>query len=104
MERYDPRADNWQRLADKPTPSGGLGAVVVGKRLVALGGENPTGTIGAVEALDLRTRRWSVLPPMRTPRHGMGVVAIGSTLFAIAGARQPTHADPTKTAEALTLR
>jgi non-specific serine/threonine protein kinase len=104
VERYDPPADKWQRLADKPTPSGGLGVVVVGKRLVALGGENPTGTIGAVEALDLRTRRWSLLPPMRTPRHGMGVVAIGSTLFAIAGARQPTHADPTKTAEALTLR
>jgi non-specific serine/threonine protein kinase len=104
VERYDPAKDEWQELPDKPTPSGGLGSVVVGKRLIALGGENPTGTIPAVESLDLRSRRWSALPPMRTPRHGMGVVAIGSTLFAIAGARQPTHSDPTRSVEALTLR
>jgi N-acetylneuraminic acid mutarotase len=104
VERYDPRADEWQRLPNKPTPTGGLGTVVVGKRLVALGGENPTGTISAVEAFDLGTRRWTALPPMRTPRHGMGVVSIGATLFAIAGARQPTHADSTRSAEALTLR
>src|SRR5439155_21949723 len=103
-ERYDPRADRWERLPDLPTPRGGLGAVVVGQRLVALGGEYPTGVYGVVESFDLAAGAWSTLPAMRTPRHGMAVVVVGTTVYAIDGARRPTHTDSTATAEARDLR
>ena len=80
------------------------GAAVVDGYVVAVGGEDPTHVIDAVQAYDIATEEWSSLPPMRTPRHGMAVVAVGDTLYAIDGALAPTHAESTSVAEALDFR
>jgi non-specific serine/threonine protein kinase len=76
-------------------------ATIVKRHLIALGGEDPTKVVAAVQSFDLGTSRWSVLPPMRTPRHGMAVVSVGNTLYALDGAEAPTHAESTNQAEAL---
>ena len=103
VERYDPATNTWTRLPALPTPRGGLGAAIVGNRLVTLGGESPTGVYGTVEVLDLTTNTWTTLPAMKTPRHGMAVLAIGNTVYAIAGAGAPGHTDSLTTNEAVDM-
>ncbi len=104
LERYDPGADQWTKLPGMPTPTGGFGAAIVDGNLVAVGGEDPTDVIDAVQAFDLESERWSSLPAMGTPRHGHSVVAIGSTVIALGGALTPGHAGSTGVAEALDFR
>jgi hypothetical protein len=103
VERYDPAANRWTRLPALPTPRGGLGAAIAGRRLVTLGGESPTGVFNTVEVLDLGTNTWSTLPPMRTPRHGLAVLAVGNTVYAVDGAGAPGHTDSVNTNEAVEL-
>ncbi len=101
LERYDPGADRWTKLPSMPTPSGSLGAAIVDRRLVAVGGETPTSVIDVVQSYDIATEEWSKLPSLLEPRHGLAVVAIGNTLYALGGAGAPTHAESSTTAEAL---
>ena len=101
VDRLDPTGGSWTKLADMPTARGDLAASVVGGRLVALGGESPTGAFSTVEAYDLGTKQWSALPPMRTPRHGLVAATVGTSLYAIDGAQIPSHGAATNTAEVL---
>lgn len=103
VERYDPEADRWEALPDLPTARGGLAAVVVDGRLVAVGGEQPTGVFAEVEALDIAAGTWETLPAMRTPRHGLALASFGPSVFAFGGALEPTHAAPTSIVEVLDL-
>jgi hypothetical protein len=58
---------------------------------VSVGGEEPSGTIASVYALDLNARRrgWRRLPDLSTPRHGLGVVAFGRDVYVLAGGPRP---------------
>ena len=103
FERYDPVAGTWAKLPDLPTPRGGLGATVVGNRLITAGGESPTGVFGTVEIFDINANTWAPGPAMRTPRHGLAIVSVEGTVYTLAGARQPSHAASSPTAEALDL-
>lgn len=103
MERYDPLRDEWERLPPMPTARGGLGAAVVDGRLIAVGGEQPTGVFDTVQAYDIASSSWSELAPLRTPRHGLGAAAVGSSLYAISGADRPTYAESSATTEVLTI-
>src|SRR5207245_1424258 len=77
---------------DLPTPRGGLGATVVGNRLITAGGESSTGVFGTVEIFDINANTWAPGPAMRTPRHGLALVSVEGTVYALAGARQASHA------------
>ncbi|HET9076512.1 MAG TPA: kelch repeat-containing protein, partial [Acidimicrobiales bacterium] len=70
FERYDPVTGRWTRLPDLPTPRGGLGATLVGNKLVTAGGELSTSASGAVEIFNFSTNTWSGGPALPTPRHG----------------------------------
>ena len=89
VERFNPRTGRWRRVADTLDGHGGFGAVGVGRRVVALGGEAPgqsaAGTIPTVEIYGPRHDRWRRLPDLPTPRHGLGVAAAGSRIYAIEG-------------------
>jgi N-acetylneuraminic acid mutarotase len=89
LESWRPGARRWTRLSPVPSARGGTGATAVGRTIVSIGGEAPTGTIASVYAYDTRTRRWRRLPDLPTPRHGLGVVAAGRTVYAIAGGPRP---------------
>jgi serine/threonine-protein kinase PknK len=99
-ERYDPAANAWERLAPMPTARGGLGATLVGGRIVTAGGEDPTGTFAEVEAYDIASARWSTLPPLPTPRHGLALERVGTSVLALTGGTVYGVA-PSKVAEAL---
>lgn len=101
LERYDPKADAWERRKPMPTARGGLGATLVGGRIVTAGGEDPTGTFGDVEAFDIATATWSTLPPLPTPRHGLAFEHVGNQILALVGGTAYGVA-PSKVAEALT--
>jgi non-specific serine/threonine protein kinase len=104
LERYDPATDAWEELPPMPTPSGSLGAAVVERHLVTVGGEDPASIVKTVQSYDIRTQKWAELPDMLTPRHGAAVVGVGQTLYALDGAEAPTHAESTAAAEALDFR
>jgi N-acetylneuraminic acid mutarotase len=80
---------SWRRVTPLPEARGGTGAAAVGGRLVSVGGEAPSGTIGSVYSYDPQTRRWERLPDLPTPRHGLAVVAVGSRVFVIGGGPRP---------------
>ena len=101
FERYDARADRWSKLPPLPTPRGGLGAAIVGRRLVTVGGEGSTNVFGTVESFDLVTGKWSKLQDLPTPRHGVGVAAIGTRLYVLGGAREPGHLNSSTVSESL---
>ncbi|MBJ8340223.1 protein kinase [Antrihabitans sp. YC3-6] len=101
VERYDPATRTWTTLAAMPTPRGGLGAVYVDGRIVAVGGEEPTRVLGTVEAFDVATGTWATFPALHTARHGLAVAAVGNTVYAIGGGTKPTHAQSTAATEAL---
>lgn len=89
VERYDPTADRWERLADAPTARGGIGAAVVGEELFVLGGEGSdagdSGVFDAVEVYSIAQDRWRRSGSMERPRHGLGVVARGRHIYAVVG-------------------
>jgi serine/threonine protein kinase len=101
VERYDPSADQWQKLPDMLTPRGGLGAALVGNQIVTVGGEALDKVFATVEAFDLIHGTWSALPPMHTPRHGMAVLAVGKAVYAVDGAAAINHTDSVTTNEVL---
>lgn len=82
---------------------GSLGAAIVDGRLIALGGEQPTGVFGTVQAYDIASSTWSDLAPLRTPRHGLGAAAVGTSLYAISGADRPTYEESSAAMEVLTV-
>jgi N-acetylneuraminic acid mutarotase len=89
VERYDPRAATWERVASLPLGSGGLEAVAWDGRLIVLGGGDDK--IGgwvtpATWSLDPETERWTRLGDMIVPRHGFGATIADGRLYALGGA------------------
>lgn len=86
-ERFDPKTDSWETLPPMPVPAGGLAAVAVGKRVIAIGGgDDGRGTVtGAVQEFDPSRDEWSPLPSLRTPRHGQGATILGDKIWVFGG-------------------
>jgi N-acetylneuraminic acid mutarotase len=89
VEVFNPRTGRWSRLPKVPGRRGGTGAAGIGRWIVSVGGEAPSGTIRAVFRYDVKRRRWSRLPNLPTPRHGLGVAAVGGKLYVIGGGTSP---------------
>ncbi|WP_308190297.1 Kelch repeat-containing protein [Pseudonocardia sp. TRM90224] len=100
VERYDPVANKWEKLASLPTPRGGIGAAVADGRIVVVGGETPTTVMNDVDAFDIASGTWSPMPKLPTPRHGAAVGAVGKTIYALDGAVKPSHKASVPTVEA----
>jgi non-specific serine/threonine protein kinase len=100
VERYDPVANAWEGLPAMPSARAGLGATLVGGRILTAGGEDPTGTFGNVEAYDIAGARWSDVAPLPSPRHGLAFERVGDQVLALDGGTAYGVA-PSKIAEAL---
>lgn len=89
VQRYDPRRDKWERVADLKFGRAGFLAIVVCGQIVVLGGEDPSrppdGTVPEVESYDPDSDRWRRLPDMRTPRHGLAGARVRRTLYTLEG-------------------
>ena len=87
-----------------PTPAGSLGAGI-GRLRVAVGGEDPTRVIDAVQAYDLESEEWTAAAPADGRRATAPPwAAIGSSLYALDGAIAPTHAESTRVGRVARLR
>src|SRR5206468_3065190 len=89
VDSWAPGEKRWRREAPVPQARGGTGAAAVGKTIVSVGGEAPSGTLRAVYAYDTVRRRWSRLADLPTPRHGLGVAALGGRVYVIGGGPKP---------------
>jgi hypothetical protein len=78
-----------QRLAEIPTPRGGV-AAFWWPRLGAclIGGESAHGTNGEAECID-DAGRTTPLPPLATPRHGLGAAVLDGIAYALLGGPEP---------------
>jgi non-specific serine/threonine protein kinase len=85
FERYDPAQNRWDTLATLPTARGGLGAAMLGARLIAAGGEDASRVYPQVEAFDVAGAAWSSLPNLPAPRHGLALGAVGNSVAALVG-------------------
>jgi len=105
VQRYEPATDRWTALPPLPERLSGVGAAVIGGRLLVTSGENTTTVVPAVRAYDLSasTGAWATLPALPEGRHGLAVAAVGNTLYAIGGSTQPGHTASTDTVNALTF-
>lgn len=100
LERYDPKADRWERLAPIPRPAGGLSGATVGGRLYVFGGEIP-GVIENCWSYSPREDAWAAEPAMTTPRHGLAAVELGGRIYAIGGGEKPSGGKTSAVVEVL---
>jgi N-acetylneuraminic acid mutarotase len=101
VQRFNPATGQWTQLPPMRTAASGLGAAIIGRQLITLGGENLLSVFRTVRAYNLDTKKWSSLPDLPAARHGMGVAAIGNTLYAIDGAAKPGHNASTRGVQVL---
>jgi Kelch motif protein len=103
-ERLDLDDERWYALPPMPVPSGGLSAISVDGRVIAVGGGNDAaGTVtAAVQELDPASGEWSLLPGLRIARHGHGATAIGDRLWVFGGS-DCAYFNPTRTVESVRL-
>ncbi|MDT5337407.1 MAG: hypothetical protein QOD90_2912, partial [Mycobacterium sp.] len=101
FDRFDPESNTWTPLVDMPTPRGSYGATFIDGRIVAVGGEEPTQVLDAVEMYDIAGGKWTRLAPLPTPRHAAVVATVGDTVYCIGGANRPSHEGGVGTIEAL---
>jgi non-specific serine/threonine protein kinase len=101
VQRFDPATGKWIQLPRMPSPASGLGAVVVGDRLITVGGDNGLTVFNTVRAYNLVTKAWSILPSLPQARTGLAVTAYRNILYAIDGAAQPGHIASTNTVQIL---
>lgn len=57
VERFDPRTNHWEYVAELTTPRGGVGVATVMGRVFAVGGHNGNIYLNTVEAFEPRMNR-----------------------------------------------
>lgn len=93
VDVYDFSADKWQTLPknlDIPTQRAGSFAVVMGPKIVILGGESASQVEAHsdVEAFDTEKMQWEKYPSLVRGRHGTGAVVIDGKIYTAAGCGQ----------------
>ena len=75
----------WQATSVMSLARGRLAAVVVGRQVIAIGGETATGVTGLVEILDTATQRWRSGQNKPTPVANVSAVVISGTVIVPGG-------------------
>ncbi len=86
VERYDPAADHWTKLASKKTPVFDVGAVVLGGKIYVPGGKLAADKATSVlEIYDPRQDTWEVGPPMPMGLSAYAIVAFEGKIYLFGG-------------------
>jgi len=89
VERFDPSANAWTRIADLPTPLHHPGMAAVGGRVYAIGGyPGPFTPVAAVWAYDPGSNQWTARAPLPRPRGALAAVTIDGRIYAVGGVAQ----------------
>lgn len=92
VESWAPGERAWRTEPGLNLTRGGIGAAVVdaeagGGRICVAGGEEPGGTIAAVECFS--GGGWRVVEELAHPRHGLAVVGLDGRLHVVGGGPEP---------------
>jgi N-acetylneuraminic acid mutarotase len=89
VDVYDIAADSWAAATPLQEARGGFGAVALGDRIIAVGGEVAAAgdALDSVEVLDPQVGSWSFALRLPVPIHGHGVVVVDGRLYVVGGSR-----------------
>jgi DNA-binding CsgD family transcriptional regulator len=94
VERYDPQADGWTSLANKPNAVADVAAALVGDQIYVPGGRTPSGSPSAmVEAYSPESDTWESKAPLPTALSGYALVALEGKLYLFGGWDGSTYVD-----------
>jgi DNA-binding CsgD family transcriptional regulator/N-acetylneuraminic acid mutarotase len=86
VERYDPEADGWTSLADKPTAVADVAAALIGGEIYVPGGRTLSGSPTAiVEAYNPQTETWEVRAPLPVALSAYALAALEGKLYLFGG-------------------
>jgi len=86
VERYDPEADGWTSLADKPTAVADATAALIGGEIYVPGGRTLSGSPTAiVEAYNPETETWEVRAPLPVALSAYALAALEGKLYLFGG-------------------
>ncbi|MBL7183679.1 MAG: hypothetical protein ISS50_04425 [Anaerolineae bacterium] len=86
VERYDPEADGWTSLADKPTAVADVAAALIGGEIYVPGGRTPSGSPTAiVEAYNPETETWEARARLPVALSAYALAALEGKLYLFGG-------------------
>jgi len=86
VERYDPQADGWTPLADKPTAVADVAGALIGGEIYVPGGRTPSGSpTTVVEAYNPETDTWERKAPLPVPLSAYALAALEGKLYLFGG-------------------
>lgn len=90
VDVYDFKTNQWTTLPESknlPTLRAGNASVVLGKKMLVIGGESgeQVPAHNEVEAFNTKTQQWETLSPLHQGRHGTGAVNINGKIYIVAG-------------------
>lgn len=90
VDVFDFKTGKWTTLPqgnDLPTARAGNASVVLGKKVLVIGGESgeQVPAHSEVEAFNTTTMKWETLPSLRQGRHGTGAVNVNGKIYIVAG-------------------
>jgi len=86
VERYDPEADGWMSLADKPTAVADVAAALIGGEIYVPGGRTLSGSPTAVvEAYNPETETWEARAPLPVALSAYALAALEGKLYLFGG-------------------
>lgn len=90
VDVYDFKTNQWTTLPEQdnlPTVRAGNASVVLGDKVLVIGGESDAQVPAhsEVEALNTKTLKWETLPALNTGRHGTGAVTVNGKIYIVAG-------------------
>jgi N-acetylneuraminic acid mutarotase len=77
--------DSWTVKSSMSQARGGLGVVVVGDKIYAVGGRTVEGFVGTTEQYDPKTDTWTAVKSMPAPRAYFAVAAYQGKIYCIGG-------------------
>lgn len=90
VDVFDLKTGQWSTLPEAqnlPTLRAGASSVVLGKKVLVIGGESDAQvpSHSEVEALDTKNMTWEKLPSLQNGRHGTGAVTVKGKVYTVAG-------------------
>lgn len=91
VECYNTKTDEWTTKSDLPIPLFAPGAVVVGNKIVVLGGQDQSGkSLSSVLIYDIESDTWEYTTDLPTINCFAGYASVGNKIYVIGG----TTSDP----------
>lgn len=84
-ERFDPRANQWTRLASMRERRSDASATNFQGLIYICGGFNGSECLDSAEIYNPETDQWTLIPPMASRRSGLGIITYNGAIYAAGG-------------------